>query len=193
VQVPVNGGTGSGVAASHGGNGHNGTVAQISPIGVISVADYEERERETMITLNFKGGIEMPLRVTYDPSVLTEDTNAYMKDLQEDGDDRVLATAICEALIDWQLLGPLATVVTRYEPDPTKPGKERIVRDERGRPVRDEVILIAAGEKVPLDPEIVQHLRTAWLVQLWQKINQDAIGDKDANPNSRRRSRGRSR
>lgn len=165
----------------------SGEIQPQVTFGVISVAEFDEREREAYLKLKFVGYPEQPLRVVYDPGMLTEETNAYMKDMAEDNDDRVLAQIICEALIDWDMYGPFPIMKTQY----TEDGK--ILRDERNRPVRKEVMLVPAGEKIPLEPEIVMHFKTAWLVQIWQKINADAMGDETANPNSRKRLRRQSR
>lgn len=183
VQVPYEDHD-SGIGAS---NGRSPNIQpQASPVGVISVADYDEEERSTIITLRLRDKSKVGLRVTYDPNSVTEERSAYMRELAADGDDQVIAQTLCDdVLLDWEMYGPLTGVHTVWEDGAVK-------RDEDGRPVRQRVELVAAGEKVPLDPEIMQHLKTSWLIQVWKEISRDAIGgDEEDGPKSRKSSRRR--
>lgn len=179
---------GVGTSGKPGRGGRPGDIQpQMNPIGMISVADYDEEERSTLVTLRLRDKTKMALRVTYDPNSVTEERSAYMRELAEDGEDQVLAEALCsDVLIDWEMYGPLTAVETVYDED----GK--IERDEHGRPVRQRIVLVGDGEKVPLDPEIVRHLKTSWLVQLWKEISRDAMGgDEKDGPKGHRRSQRR--
>lgn len=188
AQVPYEEDQDPGLGASGGrGNRSAHIQPQVAPVGVISVADYDEEERSTIVTLRLRDRSKVGLRVTYDPNSVTEERSAYMRELAQDGEDQVLAETLCsDVLLDWEMYGPLTAMETVYDED----GK--IERDDNGRPVRRRVILVQEGEKVPLDPEIVRHLKTAWLVQLWKEISRDAMGaDEDEGPKSRNKSRRR--
>lgn len=153
--------------------------------GALSIADFETRERSTIVELEQRDGKALRLALTYDPVFLSEAATQTTQDLSEDGDPLGSAEMFCRLVLDWQLVGPLVTSVLARDDN------DRIKRDERGRPVWERVEVVPPGEPVPLDPEIVQYLPTAFTLAVWREIGRELNGDPKPNRHARRASRRR--
>lgn len=103
---------------------------------------------EKTITFKPVDGSDFTVVLTYRPKKITFAT--YVPD-REPTDPNALATDLCERLIvSWDLDGELRNAYT------------------------DEV-LVADGERIPLDPEIAQHIDPDVLAAINDEIHADAI------------------
>lgn len=148
-----------------------GPSRDASPLdGIISVADWEEGCRETILTVEMANGGKMRLKVVYDPTELSNATDTRIQELSESGDNLAAARVFCDIVLEWGLMGPLTGKVAQYDDD------GMIVFDDAGNPIIEKKVIVPAGEMVPLEPGIVQYLRTSVMLGIWQAIGQDASG-----------------
>lgn len=157
----------------------------IREFGTISVADFETAERQTRVTIELVGGKLATLNVTYDPSMVSDATSGLMQQMFDDDDQLAWSEVFCRTVLDWGLTGPLKATVMETDADGI------IRRDDAGRPFMQKRIIVPAGERVPLEPEIVQHIRSDVLMGIWRKITEEVTGTGKAPRASRGKSRRR--
>lgn len=145
-------------------NGHGPRPA------LVSLDEFAQGERETTLRVEIDGGKVVKVWVSYDPNLISDATDNRVQDLAEAGDDLAAARVFCEVVHDWNLAGPMVALL----PDTDDDGE--IVFDDAANPVMRKRTLVKSGEKVPLDPEIVQHLRSGVVLGFWKALREDAYG-----------------
>lgn len=151
--------------------------------GFLSVEDFDNGERTTAISFDLPGGRVGTMDVTYDPSLVTDALTEQIQVLAEEGDSLAAAEVFCRVVRNWGLRGPLSSQVIQID------AQGRPVYGKDGKPVWEKREIVPPGQPVPLDPDIVQHLRTDITLGVWREINEDVNGGKARK--SRRRSRRR--
>lgn len=153
--------------------------------GLLQISDYENESRSILAVIEMAGGRTANLNVTYDPARVNDSLNDQIRQLSEDGDALAAATIFCEVVTDWGVMGELtAKEIATDEND-------KVVRDEHGAPVWKRRVIVPTGERVPLEPTVVQYVRSDVIIGIWQEIQKDASGGKSREKSKRRRWRGR--
>lgn len=134
-------------------------------MATISVSDFVEGKRTTDLDLGKAG----KLTVTYDPNKLTAALDAKMKRAAERNDPDVIAKGLCQVILDWEMTGPLMGERVKLDAD----GDPEL--DDDGDEIYEEYQAVAPGEIVPLEPEVMRHLRTVNLVDILNAINRDSF------------------
>lgn len=120
-----------------------------------------------------------PIALAYRPSTITMAENALVARMAEEGDQLAVAKRFCRQVASTDLTGPLTGVIV-IEPDED---------DDDGEVRFEERELVAKGDPIPLDPEIVQHVGQEVLLAIMRAIQEDTAKD----PTSRRKTRTGSR
>lgn len=149
---------------SRGANGHGPRPA------LVSLDEFAQGERETTLRVEIEGERVVKVWVSYDPNMISDATDNRVQALSEAGDDLAAARVFCEVVQDWNLAGPMVALL----PDTDDDGE--IVFDDHANPVMRKRTLVKSGEKVPLDPEIVQHLRSGVVLGFWKALREDSMG-----------------
>lgn len=133
----------------------------------ISVAEWVGESRTADLDLERFG----TLTVTYKPGEMDAFTSRKFMRLLGDNDPLAASRILAGVITDWEIDGPLTG--------------EREVVDAEGEPVRDaeerlqweKFEVVKAGDRVPIDPEVMQFLPNAFLLRLWSAIQTDAMVD----------------
>lgn len=147
-------------------NGHSSNPLQ----NMVSVADYEDEIRTANVKVELADGRVMPLTLTYDPNQVNDATDNRIFDYADAGDDLAAARVFCEIVQDWNMAGPLTALVPQYDED------GGVSWDDHGNPLVSRQVIVDRGSKVPLDPEVIQYLRSGLVVAIWKSLREDAIG-----------------
>ena len=153
--------------------------------GTLTLADFEDESATDTFTFTLSNGKTITSRITYDPNKVNDAALGDIRELSDAGHTLAAAEVFCRTVKDWAVYGPLtADVLARDE-------KGDLRYDDHNRPmfVRQEIVPV--GEKVPLDPEVIQYMRSDIVLGIWSEINKAVTNQGKAQKDSRRGSRKR--
>jgi len=137
---------------------------------LISIADYTEGIRETRLRAELATGQFVQLWIRYSPDEINDALDDRMMEYAESGDVNALARIFCEVVEEWNLGGSLTGIV------PERDDAGHLVFDDDNKAKVRKVELVPTGKRIPLDPEILQFLGSAKLMNIWKAVREDAMG-----------------
>lgn len=160
--------------------------------GYIELDDFAREERRIDVVLGVFNGERVIAEVVYNPGAITDDIRAGFLEDQvqgESGVDMALSYArmLAAVVLEWNFRGPLhRDIVKRERVDECADDDEDC--EEVWVERKSRRLLVPRGEMVPLDANVIRHMRTDFNVKIVRKIFEDLEG---ANPERRRPSRKR--
>ena len=128
-----------------------------------SVAEFVTNDAETTLKI---GKNEIPVVVRYRPNEMTTSRLAEMDVRQEAGDMLAFLHMFEKVVIEFDLEGPL------YGDVPVVDAKGNPVI-EGGDPVYERQEIVAAGDTIPVDAEILQYMSMPLLGMIWRGLAED--------------------
>lgn len=186
-------------AAGESGSGSDAVAAAaersefVASNGYIALDDFAREERRIDVVLGVFNGERVVAEIVYNPGAITDDIRAGFLDDQvqaTSGTDMALSYArmLAAVVLEWNMGGPLHREIVKREriDDCTDEDDEDCEEVWVERSSRK--LIVPRGEMVPLDANIIRHMRTDFNVKMVRKIFEDLEG---AGPERRRPSRKR--